>query len=110
MSQEGRVDAGVAESQRLAVNLDGTVPEGSDQVIGGVLQGEQVASVLPVAEVRDRDERLNGAVAGACAVSGQRGVDAGHSLFDGDDGVGDGQRQVLVGVDAQLGGRFEHVT
>jgi hypothetical protein len=36
-------------------------------------------------------------------VAGQRCVDPGDSLLDGDHGVGHGQREGLVGVDADLG-------
>ena len=60
-------------------------------------------------EVRDGDERLDRAVARAGAVAGQRGVDAVDAVLDGDDGVGHRQREVLVGVDADLGLRVEDV-
>jgi len=50
--------------------LDGPVPEGADQVVGGVLEGEQVAAVGPAVEVGDGDERFDGAISGAGAVSG----------------------------------------
>ena len=52
---------------------------------------------------------LDRAVAGAGAVAGERGVDAGDAFFDGDDGVGDREGEVLVGVDADLGVRVEDV-
>ena len=40
---------------------------------------------------------------------GQRGVDAVGAVLDGDDRVGDAEREVVVGVDADLGGRVEDV-
>ena len=58
--------------------------------------------MLPAVEVGDGDERLDRAVAGAGAVAGQGGVDPGDTLLDRDDRVGDGQGEVLVGVDADL--------
>lgn len=61
--------------------------------------------MLPVVQVGDGDERFQRCVARARAESGQRRVDAGRACFDGDDAVGDRQGQVLVGVDADLGGR-----
>ena len=47
VAQEAGVDAGVAEGERLPVDADGTVLQGADEVVGGVLEGEQVAAVLP---------------------------------------------------------------
>src|SRR4051794_25541886 len=43
---------------------------GRDDVVGGVLQREQIAAVLPLVEVGDGDERLDRAVARARAVPG----------------------------------------
>lgn len=51
--------------------------------------------MLPALEGGAGDERLDRAVARARALAGEGG---------GDDGVGDRQGQVLVGVDADLGG------
>jgi hypothetical protein len=42
-------------------------------------------------------------------LAGQRGVDASDAFLHGDHRVGDGQREVLVGVDAQLGGGVQQV-
>ena len=50
-----------------------------------------------------------GAVAGPGTEAGERGVDPSDALLDGDDAVGDGEREVLVGVDAELGARVEDV-
>ena len=46
VAQEAGVDAGVAEGQRLAVDPDRAVLQRADEVVGGVLQREQVAAVL----------------------------------------------------------------
>ena len=107
--RRNEVDAGVAEGEGFAVDLDGAVLQRPDEVVGGVLQGEQVAAVLPAVEVGDGDERLDRAVAGTGAVPGEGGVDAGDAFLDGDDGVGDRQGEVLVGVDADLGAGVEDV-
>ena len=107
--QERGVHTGVAKRERLAVDPDRPVPERPDEVVGGILRVEQVAVVLPLVEVGDRDERLDRTVAGARTVAGERRIHPGHALLDGDDGVGDGQRQVLVGVDAELRGRVKDV-
>ena len=53
------------------------------------MEFEQVAGVLPALEVGDGDERLDRAVAGACAVTGEGGVYAGGAFLDGDDRAGD---------------------
>ena len=55
----------------LPVDLDGPVLQRTDEVVGGVLQGEDVAAVTPALEGRDGDERLDRAVAGTGALTGQ---------------------------------------
>ncbi len=65
--------------------------------------------MLPALQRRNRDERLDGAVAGAGALAGQRRVYPGDALLDGHHGVCHREREVLVRVDAQLGGRVEDV-
>jgi hypothetical protein len=109
VAQEAGVHTGVAEGEGLAVDLDGTVQQRPDQVVGGVLESEQVAVVLPALKAGDRDKRLDRAVAGAGAEAGQRRVDPGDAVLDGHDGVGDREGQVLVGVDAQFGHRVQQV-
>lgn len=47
MAQEGSVDTGVPEGEGLAVDADGAVLEGSDEVVGGVLEGGETAALLP---------------------------------------------------------------
>ena len=51
MTEKARVDTGVPQGQRLAVDLHGAILERPDQIVGGVLQGEQVAAVLPAEQV-----------------------------------------------------------
>ncbi len=67
VAQEARVHAGVAESEGFAIDADRPVLQRSDDVVGGILQGEQVAAVLPLLDVGDGDEGLEGAVAGTGA-------------------------------------------
>jgi hypothetical protein len=107
--QEAGVDAGVAQGEGLAVDPHRPVGQRADQVLGRVLEGEQVAAVLPALEGGGGDERLEGAVARPGAVAGQRGVDPGDPLLDRGQRVGDRQREVLVGVDADLGAGIEDV-
>ena len=47
MAQEARVHAGVAQSERLAVDADRTFLQRADQVIGGILEGVEIAAVRP---------------------------------------------------------------
>ena len=54
VAQEAGVDAGVAERERLAVDPHRPVLQRADEVVGGVLQGEQVAAVLPAVAGRRR--------------------------------------------------------
>jgi hypothetical protein len=99
VAEEAGADAGVTEGESLAVDLDRPVLQRPDEIVGGVLQGEQVAAVLPPGDVRDSDQRFDRAVAGAGAHSRQRRVDARDAVLDRDHRVGDGQRQVLQGND-----------
>ena len=84
VAQEARVDAGIAERQGLAVDPHRAVLQRSDNVVGGILQLEQVAAVLDARQVGGGDECLDGAVARAGAVPGQRRVDAVDAVLDGD--------------------------
>lgn len=65
--------------------------------------------MFPAHQVGDGDEGFEGAVAGARALSGQRGVDAGDAVLDGYHAVGDAEAEIVVGVDAQFGGWVEDV-
>lgn len=109
VAEEAGVDAGVAEGEGFAVDPDLAVLEGAYEVVGGVHEREQVAAVLPAHEVGDGDERLQGAVAGSRALTGERGIDPYGAVLHGGDGVGHAQGEVVVSVDAQLGGRVEDV-
>ena len=108
MAQEAGVDTGIAQRQRFAVNLDGAVLQRADQFLGGVHQGEQVAAVVPAHAVGRGDEHFERGIAGARAHAGQAGVDADRAVLHRDDGVGDAERQVVVGVDPALGFGLEH--
>jgi hypothetical protein len=108
--QEAGVDARVAERQGLAVDPHRPVVQRADQVLGRVLEGEQVAAVLPALQGGGGDERLERAVARPRPVARQRRVDAGGALLGRGQRVGHRQREVLVGVDADLGGGVEDVT
>jgi hypothetical protein len=87
VAQERRVHAGVAQRAGLAVHAHGPVLQWPDDVVGGVLELEQVATVLEVHEVGDGDERLDGAVPRTGAVTGQGRVDAVDPVLDRDDRV-----------------------
>ena len=54
VAQEGGVDPGVPEGEGLAVDPDRPVLQRADDVVGGVLQLEQVAAVLAARTVRRR--------------------------------------------------------
>jgi hypothetical protein len=72
----------------LAVDLDRSVEQRANDVVGGVLQREQVALVLPAKHVGHRHERLNRAVPLPSANTGQRGIDARNTLLNRDHAVG----------------------
>lgn len=94
--QKARVDPGVSEGECLPVDLDRAVLQGADQIVGRILQTEQVAGVLPAVQIRDRDERLDRAVACAGAPSGEGRVDPDHAFLHRRDRVRHRQRQVLL--------------
>ena len=73
------------------------------------MQREQVAAVLPAMSSATAMNDLERRVAGAGAHAGERRVDAGRALLDGDERVGHAERQVLVGVDADSVSGFEHL-
>ncbi|MNZ77218.1 hypothetical protein D3C78_957470 [compost metagenome] len=110
MQQEGRVDAGVAEGQRLAVDAHHVLHHRHDDVLGHVHQLEQVDAGLDAHALAHRGEHLQRGVAGAGAEARCRAVDAAGAGFDGGDGVGDAHAQVVVAVEADLGFRVEHFT
>lgn len=109
MTQETGIDARVPEGQCLSVDLYCSVHERTHDVVGGILERGQVATMVPSLEVGDRDERLDRAVARSRSETGQRGIDTGHPRLDRDDAVGDRQAEVLMRVDADLGRRVEHI-
>src|SRR5690606_28013663 len=58
VTQERGVHPGIPEGQGLPVHPHRTVLQRPHDVIGGVLQREQVTTVLEPRQVRHRDERL----------------------------------------------------
>ena len=71
VAQETGVDARIAEGECLPVDAYGSILQRADEVVGGVLEAEQVAAVLPALERGDGDERLDRAVSRPGAVPGQ---------------------------------------
>jgi hypothetical protein len=51
VAEEAGVDPSKAQRQSLAVDLDVAVPQGPDEIVGCVLQGKEVAPVVPPVEV-----------------------------------------------------------
>ena len=102
VAQEARIDAGVAERQALAIDPHRPVLQRPHEVVGDVHQNVQVAAGLDPHAVEHGDQHLDRRVAGARAHAGERGVDAHRAGFDAGDGVGDAQRQIVVGMDADF--------
>ncbi len=65
--------------------------------------------MLPALKVGDRNEGFERCVAGARAHAGKAGVDADSAGFHRSKGVGDGQAEVLMGVDAAFGVRTQDI-
>src|SRR5574337_1755028 len=53
MPEEGRIHTRVSEREGLAVDPHGAVLQRADDVVGGVLEREQIAPVLEARQVRD---------------------------------------------------------
>ena len=75
------------QGQGLPVNTYRTVLQRSHQVVGGVLECEEVAAVLEVHQVRNRDERLDRAVSRAGAMPGERCVNTMDAVLHSRDRV-----------------------
>ena len=110
VAQEAGVDPGVAERQRLAVDPHRPVLQRADQVVGRVLQRRTGRSRAPSRRASaTATNASSGQLPAPAPMPGQRGVDPVDALFDRGQRVGHGEREVVVGVDADLGGRVEHV-
>lgn len=79
----------------LAIHPHRPVLQRPDDVVRRILQGEQIAALLEVGQISDRDERLDRAVAGTGAVTRQRRVDSERPVLHGDDRVGHRQRKAV---------------
>ena len=102
MPQEGGIDTRIAKRQRFTVHLNRAVLQGTDEIFGGIHQLEKIASVVPAIFVGRRDEHFQWGVAGTCAHTCQRGINADSAVLNSDDGVCDTKGQVVVGVNAAL--------
>lgn len=69
MAEEAGVHAGVAKGECFAVDLDGAVVQGSDEVFCGALEGEEVGGLFPSVQGGDGDEGFDRGVACSCAVN-----------------------------------------
>src|SRR5690554_576272 len=109
MTQEAGVHTGVAQGQGFSVNPYRTVLQRAHNVVGSVHQGVQVGTMVPAQFVEGSNTHFQRRVAGPGTHAGEAGVDAVTAFFHRHDGVGHTQGQVVVGVDAGLGLRFQHV-
>ena len=85
MSEEAGIDPGIAQGERVAVHLDRSVHQRPDQLLGGVLEPEQIGPVPPALQRGHGDERLDRAVPGPGAEAGQPYVDLRDAVVAGYD-------------------------
>ena len=108
MAQEGRIDPGIAERQRFAINPHRPVLQRADEIFGGVHQRHDIAAMVPALAVDRGDEDLQGRIAGTGAHAGERGIDADGAFLRRDDRIGDAEREIVMGVHAALGFGAQH--
>ena len=106
--QEARINAGVTQGQRLAIDADRAVLQRPNQLLGCVHQREQIAAMLPAIDVGRRDEHFERRIARACAHPGEARVHAYRTVLDRDDRIGDTERQVVMRMHAALRFRLQY--
>src|SRR3972149_1014718 len=101
VQQEARVDAGIAQRQRRAVDDLGPRHDRPHRLVSRVDELEPVDAAdvhAPAVEHGGADSQRGGARAGA--QPGAAAVDVGSALLDGGEAVRDGGAEVVVGVHA----------
>ena len=78
-------------------------------IVGDVHQDVQVAAGLDAHPVEHGDQRLDRRVARARAHARERSVDADRARLDAGDRIGDAQREIVMGVDADFGLRLQRL-
>ena len=98
--QERRVDARVAERQRIAVEADRRVHDRHDEILGDVRDREHVDTRLDPHPVAHRDEHFHRRVARTGAEAGRGRIDPVRAGGNRRDRVRDAHREVVVAVEA----------
>src|SRR3546814_2721635 len=65
VAEEGRINTSIAQAQGLAIDLNRSVLQRSNEIVGRVHQREQVAAVRPALAIGNSDERFDRRVARA---------------------------------------------
>src|SRR5690554_5262257 len=81
--EEARVDAGITEDKRVAIDADLMRHHGIDEIFSNIAHLEEVDSMLDAHSIEDGDEHFHRRVAGSSAHPRTRGVRAVRALFDG---------------------------
>src|SRR3546814_9482597 len=76
VAEEARIDPGIAERERFAVDAHRAVLQRPDEILRCVHQLHHIAAVIPALAIYRGNEHLERRVARARAHSGQAGVDA----------------------------------
>ena len=109
MAQEARINPGVTERERFPVDPHRTVLQRTDQFFRSVHQPEQIAAVVEPHPVRHGDEDLKRCVARPRAHACERRIDPCTAVFKRDDGIRNAEGQIVMGVNACFGFRFQHI-
>src|SRR5690554_4070694 len=109
MAQEAGVNAGIAQRQGFTVHTYRAVLQRTYDVVSRVHQGVHVGAVVPAHFVEGGNAHFQRGVARTGTHAGEAGVDAITTLLHRHNGVGHTQGQVVVGVDAGFGFRFQNV-
>src|SRR3546814_3620166 len=99
VAEEGRINTSIAQAQGLAIDLNRSVLQRSNEIVGRVHQREQVAAVRPALAIGNSDERFDRRVARARPHASKARVDSHRTRFDGNERVGNSKRKVKMRID-----------
>src|SRR3546814_1600459 len=81
------------------IDLNRSVLQRSNEIVGRVHQREQVAAVRPALAIGNSDERFDRRVARARPHASKARVDSHRTRFDGNERVGNSKRKVMMRMD-----------
>src|SRR3546814_16548730 len=103
VAEEGRINTSIAQAQGLAIDLNRSVLQRSNEIVGRVHQREQVAAVRPALAIGNSDESFDRLVARARPHASKARVESHRTRFGGTARVGHSKRKALMSLDDAIG-------